>query len=100
MSFYLGPLYFEEKDLFLLLALGLLVGGWLKDIKLPFISYPPLIILVFLFLVAKGLLVRSYETLIYLIFLTAFILTNFLTLSAVILYVLFCFIFLKLFNVI
>lgn len=100
MSFYLGPLYFEEKDFFLLLALGLLIGGWLKGIQLPFFPYPSLIILTFLFLIGRTLLLKSSESLLYLVFLTAFVLTNFLTLSAVILYVFLCFIFLKILKLI
>ncbi|MBM3209545.1 hypothetical protein FJZ40_04625 [Candidatus Shapirobacteria bacterium] len=100
MSIYLGPLYFEEKDLFLLLALGLLIGGWLAGIYLPFISYPAVIIIVLLFLIAKGLTIKTHESLVLIIFLSAFILTNFLELSVVILYLFFSFLFLRALKII
>jgi|GEM_PF-490102 len=100
MSIYLGPLYFEEKDLFLLLALGLLIGGWLAGIYLPFISYPAVIIIVLLFLIAKGLTIKTHESLVLIIFLSAFILTNFFELPIVILYLFFGFLFLRALKII
>lgn len=100
MSFYLGPFYFEEKDLFLLLAIGLMVFGWANGLNLPFISYPTLVILTILFLVAKGLLLRTYESLIYVVFLIAVVLSNFFSLPMVIFYVFFSFLFLRLLKLI
>jgi len=100
MSFYLGPFYFEEKDIFILAATGLLGYGWVNNIPLPFISYPNLIVLMVLFLIARTFLLRTYESLIFIVFLSSLILLNFFPLSIVILYILFSFIFLRLFKII
>lgn len=100
MSFYLGPFYFEEKDLFIFLATGLLVFGWMNNLSLPFISYPTLIVLAILFLLAKGLILKTYESLIFIVFLSAFILSNFFSLSVVVFYVFFSLLFLRILKII
>jgi len=100
MSLYLGPLYFEEKDLFLLLSLGLLIGGWLAGIYLPFVSYPAMIVIILLFLVAKTLILKTHESLVFIVFLSAFILLNFLELPVVILYLFLSFLFLRILKLI
>lgn len=100
MSFYLGPLYFEEKDLFIFLAIGLLVLGWINNLYLPFVSYPTLIILTIFVLLAKGLLLRTYESLIFIVFLSAIILSNFFPLPVIIFYVFFSFLFLRILRII
>lgn len=93
MSLYLGPLYFEEKDIYTILALLLLIGGWFFGLWLPLVSYPTLILLIFLFLIAKGLTIKTHENLVYIIFLTAFILSTFLDITIVVLYALLSFLF-------
>lgn len=100
MSIYLGKFYFEEKDLFILMAaLGLLIG-WVRGLVLPFIFYPETIFLILLFLLAKGLLIKTYESLIFIIFLSAVFLLNFFPLSIVFLYIVLSFIFLRLKKII
>jgi len=100
MSFYLGPFYFEEKDLFIFLAIGLAILGWINKLPLPFVSYPTLIVLAILFLLAKGLVLKTYESLIFIVFLSAFILSNFFSLSVIVFYIFFSFLFLRLLKII
>lgn len=100
MSFYLGPLYFEEKDILILAAAALLGYGWINNIPLPFISYPNLIVLMLLFLIARSFLLRTYESLIFIVFLTSIILLNFFPLSIVILFIFLSFLFFRLLKLI
>ena len=100
MSLYIGKFYFEEKDLFILIAILVLLVGWAKGLAFPFISYPGMIFLTFLFLLAKGLLIKTHESLIFIVFLSAILLLNFFPLSLVFLYIILNFFFLRLTRII
>lgn len=100
MSIYLGKFYFDEKDFFVLMAVLALFIGWLKGLILPFIFYPETIFLLILFLLAKGFLIKTYESLIYIVFLSAFLLLNFFPLSLVFLYIILSFLFLRVMRLI
>lgn len=100
MSLYLGPFYFDEKDIFLWLAVIIIAVGWLAGLPLPWLDYQKLMVLVLLFLVAKGLLVKTYDSFIFLVFLLAWLVSFFYSLTVVILFVIFSFAFLRVLKII
>lgn len=62
MGYYLGQFYFDKRDLFIILALMLLVGAWYFKLPLQFFSYADLFILILLFLLAKGILLPASDS--------------------------------------
>lgn len=60
MNFYFGRFYFSAQDLFLLLAIGLIVLAVVLNIPLPYISRSNLLFLAIIVLLAKGFLPSQY----------------------------------------
>ena len=54
MGYYLGQFYFDKRDLFIVLAIIVLLAGYKFGYPLPYFEYKNLIILAILFLFAKG----------------------------------------------
>lgn len=100
MSFYLGKFYFDKRDFFILLAIGLLLIGFHYQYPLPYFQYQNLIILSLLFLLAKGFLLTSYDSALFVTFLAAVVLTLFFPLLQVLFFLVLAFIFLRIFRVI
>jgi len=100
MAFYIGKFYFDKRDLFILVAIGLLLAGWRLGYPLPYFQYQNLIILAALFLLAKGFLLTSYDSALFVTFLVAVMLTLFIPLLQVLYFLALAFIFLRILRVI
>ena len=100
MSFYIGQFYFDKRDLFIVLAVGLLLAGFHFQYPLPYFQYQNLIILSLFFLLAKGFLLASYDSSLFAVFLAAIILTLFLPLLQVFYFLGLAFVFLRILKVI
>ena len=100
MGYYLGKFYFDKRDLFIVLAVVLLLLGNYFHYPLPYFEYKNLIILAILFLFAKGFLLTAYDSALFATFLTATILTLFFPLLQVLYFLSLSFIFLRLFKAI
>ena len=100
MGYYLGQFYFDKRDIFILLAIVLLLAGYQFGFPLPYFSYQNLLFLTLLFLLAKGFLLSTYDSALFITFFTACVLTLFLPLFQVLLFLLLAFFFLRLFKVI
>jgi len=100
MGYYLGQFYIDKRDLFILLAIILLSLGYYLNFPLPYFSYQNLVLLTILFLLAKGFLLTTYDSAFFVTFLTACILTLFIPLFQVLLFLLLAFFFLRLLKVI
>lgn len=92
----LGPFYFQKRDLFILLAIGLLVWTIYFSISLPLFAPNKLLLLAVLFLLVKGALLPARDVAVFLVFLTSVFLTLFLPLFQVVLFLVFAFFLLKL----
>ena len=100
MGVYLGKLYFEKKDLYYFLGVGLILLGRYLNYPLPYISYDALLILAVLFYLAKGLILPAYDSILVVVFVAALMLTLFLPLLQILLFVLLALLFLRLLRVI
>ena len=100
MSFYLSKFYFDKRDLFIILAVALLLLGNHLDYPLPYFEYKNLIILTLLFLLGKGFLLTTYDSALFTTFFVAIILTLFIPLLQVLYFLALSFIFLRLFKTI
>ncbi|MBI2616545.1 hypothetical protein HYW55_00225 [Candidatus Gottesmanbacteria bacterium] len=89
MSLYLGPFYFHDRDVFLLLGIALLVGGWLYKVELPFGSITTLIYLSILFLLIKGFIRSEKENTLLILFITSLLLTFFVPITITLLFIFF-----------
>ena len=100
MGYYLGKFYFDKRDIFIILALVLLLIGYRLDYPLPYFEYKNLIILTLLFLLGKGFLLTTYDSALFATFLVAIILTLYIPLLQVFYFLALSFIFLRLFKAI
>jgi len=100
VGYYLGHFYIDKRDLFIVLAVVLLLLGNYFHYPLPYFEYKNLIILAILFLFAKGFLLTAYDSALFATFLTATILTLFFPLLQVLYFLSLSFIFLRLFKAI
>jgi len=100
MGYYLGKFYFDKRDLFIILVIGLLLAGFQLGYPLPYFQYQNLIVLSLLFLLGKGFLLTTYDSILFVTFLTAITLTLFVPLFQVLLFLVLAFIFLRFLKVI
>ena len=100
MGYYLGQFYVDKRDFFIVLAVVLLLLGFYFRFPLPYFSYQNLILLAILFLLAKGFLLSTYDSALFITFFTACVLTLFLPLFQVLLFLLPAFLFMRLLKVI
>lgn len=95
MSFYIGPVYIRDGDLFLLFAAGLLVVSAYFQIPLPYIDAQSLLFITILFFLGRGLVAAANEVTLYILFLTSLLVAVSQPLSTVFLYILISFVVLK-----
>ena len=101
MGFYVRNFYIEKRDVYTLLALGVLGYARYKRYPLPYVNYDAIIILAVLFLLSKGLLLPAHDSIIFIVFFAALLLTLFsVPFLQIILFVFLSFLFLRLFKVI
>ena len=100
MGYYLGKFYLEKKDFFLVLAVLLLWATIHFAYPLPLFDPQNLLILTIIFLIAKGLVLPTHNTVVFVTFLTALFLTLFLPIFQVIIFLVLAFIFLRLLKAI
>lgn len=96
---YLGPFYFQKRDFFIILAVGLLFAALRYGFSFPLFKPSYLLVLSILFLLAKASILPAYDPIVFITFLVGLILTLFLPLFQVILFLLLAFIFLKILRV-
>lgn len=100
MSYYIGQFYFDKKDLFLILAILLLLAGNATGYPLPFFNYQYLIFLTLIFILAKGFLPPTIDSVLLILFLVSALLTLFYPLFQVLIFIVLSFVFLKLAKII
>lgn len=100
MGYYIGQFYLDKRDLFIILAVLLLLLGYRLNYPLPYFEYKNLIILSLLFLFGKGFLLTSYDSALFATFLTAIMMTLFFPLLQILYFLALAFIFLRLLRVI
>lgn len=83
---YLGPFYFQKRDLFIILTVGLLWWVIHYSIPLPLFNPYNLLTLAILFLLVKASILPAHDVAVFLTFFTAILLTLFLPLFQVILF--------------
>jgi hypothetical protein len=96
MGYYLGQFYFDKRDLFILLGLGLLVGAWYSKFLIPFFSYTDLFVLILIFLLAKGILLPASDSFLFLLFFSGLIILLFFPLIQVLFFLFIAFFLLRL----
>ena len=99
MGYYLGKLYFEKKDLFLILAVLLLAAAIRFGYPLPLFGPQNLLVLAIIFLIAKGLILPTHNPAVFSTFLLALFLTLFFPLFKVLIFLVFAFLFLRFLKV-
>lgn len=87
MGYYIGQFDFDKRDLYLVLAVGLLLIGNYFTFPLPFFSYQKLIFLTLIFLLVKGFLPVTADQTLLVLFLVAIFLTLFIPLFQVLIFV-------------
>lgn len=87
MSVYLGPFYLPDRDIFILLAITLLIAGWVFGIKPPIGDLTSLVYLSILFLLVKGFLHPEKEGNLLILFLTGIFLSFFVPVTILFLFV-------------
>lgn len=100
MAFYIKDIYIEKRDIYYLLGLGLIILARHKNYPIPYLNYDALLILTTLFFLAKGLILPAHDTVVFLVFFLALILTLFIPFFQIILFLFLEFLFLRLLKVI
>lgn len=100
MSFYIGRFYIDKRDLFLLTAAILILAGMYWGYELAFVKSEYLLTLVVLLFLAKGIVLPTHDTWVFIAFFLAVILTLFLPFIQVLAFLLFSFILLRILKVI
>jgi hypothetical protein len=100
MGYYLGQFYFEKRDLYLVLAIVLLLLGNYFAFPLPFFNYQKLIFLTLLFLLTKGFLPPTLDAILLILFMTSAFLSLFHPLFQVLIFVILALFFLKILKAI
>lgn len=75
MSFYLGPLYLRDSDIFLFIAIILVLFSIGLGISLPYIGTLPLLLLLILLLSGRAILSVASESTLYTIFIISVIIS-------------------------
>lgn len=86
MSFYLGPFYIKDGDLFFILGFILIILSLFFNLTLPYIRFQTLLLLVIFFLFARGMLPLANAGTLYFLFITALFASIFFPLPTIILY--------------
>jgi hypothetical protein len=100
VGFYIGKAYIEKRDIYTLLALGIIGLARYKRYPISYINYDEVLSLVVIFLLAKGLILPSHDSVVFLVFFLALLLTLFIPFFQTLLFLFLAFLFLRLFKVI
>lgn len=100
MGYYIGQFYFDKRDIFLILAIILLVFAIRTHYPIPYFDTNHLFFLLIILLIAKGFVLPVYDSAIFVIFLIALFLTLFVPLFQSLVFLVCAFLFLRLFKVI
>lgn len=87
MSLYIGPLYFHDRDVFLLLGIILLVAGWTAGVKLPIGELTTLLYIAILFLFIKSYIKSEHEGNLLVLFFSAILLSFFVPMTVIVLFI-------------
>lgn len=99
MGYYIGQFYFDKRELFLvigLIALGLIIYF---NYPIPLFRPQQLLVLLLLLLISKAIIPSAKDTPIFLVFLTALLLTLFISFFNVILFIIISLILLKILKI-
>ena len=96
---YLGPFYFQKRDFFILLAVLLLAGSIYYSVPFPLFNPYHLLPLFVLFLFTKASILPAHDPAVFITFFTAIILTLFLPLFQIVLFLMTAFILQRVFRV-
>ncbi len=97
---YLGPFYFDTKEIFLILAAIILLLAWYFGWPLWWFDKRSLLTLVILILITKGLLPSIHNEAFFILAIVSIFLTLYLPIFQVVLFYFFSFIFFRLLKVI
>lgn len=100
MGYYLGQFYFDKRDLFLVVATVVILFALRFGYPIPYFNVQHLLFLLILFFIAKGLILPTHDSAIYVVFLIALGLTLYVPLFHALVFLLFAFIFLRLLKAI
>lgn len=87
MSVYIGPFYLPDRDIFILLAIFLLVIGWVMGVKLPIGDLTSLVYLSIIFLLMKGFVHPEKEGNLLILFLSGIFLSFFIPVTTLFLFI-------------
>ncbi len=99
-SMFMGPFYFESKELFLVLAAVILFIGRFVGWNPVWFDLDKLLTLILLILIVKGLVPTVHNHVFFIVSIAALLLTLYFSLVQVLLFYLLTFAFLKIFKVI
>lgn len=100
MGYYIGHFYVSKRDVFLLAAAGVSVFMLYQGLSMPYIETKYFLTLILLALFAKGILLPTNDTVLYLTFLVALALTLFVPFLQVLIFLFFSFMFLHISRII
>jgi len=83
---YLGPFYFQKRDLFIIIAVALLWWAIYSHMTIPLFNSYNLLTLAIIFLLVKASILPAHDVAVFITFFTAIILTLFMPLFQVVLF--------------
>ena len=87
MSLYIGPLYIRDADIFLIGAFVLSVIAIVQGYTLPLFDAKVFVMLTVIFLLARAVLPLVHSSLVYILFLAALLLSVYVPIATVFLFV-------------
>lgn len=99
-NMFVGPFYFDSKELFLILAAIILFGARFVGWAPVWFDADKLLTLLLLIIIVKGLVPSVHNQAFFVVSVVALVATLYLSLPQVLLFYLFTFLFLKIFRVI
>ena len=100
MGFYAGSFYIEKRDIYTFLGVAMVGLAKYKDYPLPYVNYDVVLVLAALFFLAKGLILPAHDSVVFLDFFLALLLSLSLSFFQVLLFLFLSFLFLRLLKVI
>lgn len=100
MGYYIGQFYIDKRDIFLLVAIGLLWFVVHAGYPIPYFKSEYVIFLTVLFLIAKGLILSTYDSATFIIFLITLGLTLYVPFFQSLIFLVFAFLFLRILKAI
>lgn len=100
MGYYIGQFYIDKRDIFLIISGVIVVYAIYFGYPIPYFNPQHLLFFLFLLFIAKGLILPTHDSVVFVVFLLALFMTLFFPLFQSLIFLVLSFLFLRLAKVI